>query len=163
MMQFLSRLLSSNTQSSTQSQVSLESITPLEGFPVKPSQKRAFTTRDFELYVAGSKYYQQSLMHELQGKREYGKRAYLKVVLRTETDNPHDKNAVRVLSAESGLLLGYLPSEMAGAYSGPVQRWQKAGKWVACDAVAVDAGRKGVYLDLDEPEVILEALHTAKR
>ena len=150
MFEFLKRFFSTEPDTD-------EVLTPSDDFPIAPHQKRVFSTRDFELPVVGIKYRQAALRNVLEGKQQYGRRAYFKVVLEAEPDNPHDENAVRVLVAETGYCVGYIPKEHARSYAGPVQQWADAGKWVGCDAVAVKSGSKvtGCYLDIGAPETIV--------
>lgn len=124
---------------------------------IKPHQKRVFGTRDFKLIVVGTSNYHQAIERATAGRKSYkGNRYYIPVVLEAEQDNPHDSNAVKVISLQRDTI-GYLPREEAVKYTAAVQSWQDQGKWVGCDAnVALDRKRPGIWLDLDIPEAIIQ-------
>ena len=130
---------------------------PLE--TIKPHQKRVFGTRDFYLGVAGTSHYQRAITAAISGKKSYKGTTYIPVVLQTEPDNPHDSNAVKVMTTNQETI-GYLYREEAEAYAPVMQAWQNLaknkGKWIGCEARVVENdGSRRAYLDLDKPESIL--------
>ena len=133
-------------------------ITPAEPVvaadEIKPHQKRVFSTRDFNVGVAGARNYHQAIMAATKGKKPYGERVYIPVVLQTEPDNPHDPNAVKVMST-TRQTIGYLYREEAEQYRPGIESWEQQGKWVGCQGQVVGKGQDvRVYLDLDTPEAV---------
>lgn len=112
----------------------------------------------FDAEVVGESYYQTDL------KRIAGDEKRKRVVARLicETDNPHDKNAVRV--EISGKTVGHLSRGLAPVHRRKLAEMKRGGAVVECEAVAVTGkdGVVGVYLDLpvddeDEPIAIAPA------
>ena len=122
---------------------------------IKSNQKRVFGTRDFEVGVAGTSHYQQAIGAATKGKKSYGDRVYINVVLQTEPENPHDPNAVKVMTTNQQTI-GYLYREKAEQYAPKIQAWQDRGKWVGCQGTVVGKGQDvKVYLDIDKPDAIV--------
>ena len=126
----------------------------LEADAIRPHQKRVFSTREFDTRVAGTQHYSHAIGAAVEGQKRYGERVYISVVLQTEPDNPHDPNAVKVMSV-TRQTIGYLYRDEAVQYAPGVQSWAERGKWVGCQATVVGKGPDAmVYLDLDTPETI---------
>ena len=126
---------------------------------IKPHQKRVFGTRDFALGVAGTSHYKRAITAAIADKKSYKGRTYIPVVIETEPDNPHDPNAVKVMTTNRETI-GYLYREEAKEYAPVILEWQKLeknnGKWIGCEAQVVSKdGDLRAYLDLDAPNSIL--------
>lgn len=121
---------------------------------IKPHQKRVFSTRDFSVGVAGTSHHRSAITFAATGVKSYKGRSYIHVVLQTEPENPHDANAVKVMTTTQETI-GYLYRDDAKRYAPAIRYWERRGKWVGCQAVVVEKGRGDrVYLDLDKPGTI---------
>ena len=108
------------------------------------------------LAVVGESNYQAALWAIAGAPRGTEVRAQVLVVLVPEPRNSYDRNAVQVLSPESGVL-GYLSREDAAVYQ-PILREHR--RVVACDALIAGGGpgddgrtrQLGIWLDLPEPD-----------
>ncbi|MFN3582930.1 HIRAN domain-containing protein [Phenylobacterium sp.] len=113
---------------------------------------------DFDQPVVGEAHYQAALDAICGGKCEEGHELEVVAELVPEPSNPHDANAVAVFIG--GRKVGYLPRDIAYAWSEGLRNRGSAGRRYSCDAMIVggwrrtkrsgqlDEGSYGVRLDL---------------
>ncbi|HET9893285.1 MAG TPA: hypothetical protein VFQ42_22595, partial [Mycobacterium sp.] len=107
------------------------------------------------LDVVGESHYQDSLWRIVGGAPPDRVDAPVVAVLKAETDNPFDVNAISVWV--DGLLVGHLPRDLAAAYrTGLIAQERQAGRPIALNAHVVGGGMRddgpgmlGVFLDHD--------------
>lgn len=111
----------------------------------------------FEWEVVWESHYQDALSAICGGRTAQGHEHYCDAVLKPESDNPYDKNAVAVFI--EGRKVAHLQAAVAKAYCRMLKNTGMQGAAIACDAVIVggwehksgDSGHFGVKLDIASP------------
>lgn len=111
---------------------------------------------DFD--IVGEASYQAALEAIAGGRNTEGAEHYCEALLLPDPDNPHDRNAVRVLI--EGRTVGYLSRDMAPQYRDAMRRLGCRHGQGVCDAMVIGGwkgrgrrgdGHFGVKLDIDWP------------
>lgn len=110
----------------------------------------------FDYEVVGERSYQPALEKLAGGRTEDSADIECVAVLIPETDNPHDKNAVRV--EIRGLTVGYLPRDFAKRYRRYLRHHNQPLACISCNALITggwdrgfgDKGYFGVRLDMPD-------------
>ena len=120
----------------------------------------------FGLEVVGESQYQPAIGRASKQARRQGERRIIRVRVEREPTNPHDPQAVRIISSD-GETVGYLSRESASSYQKVLTELEKAGLTVTCAASVYggDAERPtlGLYLDLLFPKKLRAAIPPAAR
>jgi hypothetical protein len=115
----------------------------------------------FGLEVVGESHYQSAIVRASRQARRVGERRIIRVRVEREPTNPHDPQAVRIVS-NHGETLGYLPRESASSYQKALMEFEKAGLAVTCAASLYGGDPErpavGLYLDLLFPKKLRAAV-----
>jgi hypothetical protein len=112
---------------------------PIPPPPAPESFEAALFEGDETLEVVGESQYQDNLWRIVGGRTAERVRYPVQVVLLPESDNLHDSNAISVWTG--GLLVGYLPRELAAAYRpGLIDLQRRRGKPIALNALIIGGG-----------------------
>ena len=109
---------------------------------------------DYIFEIVGEASYQRALDALCGGKCDKGQELEATAQLCFQEDNPHDANAVVVLI--EGLVVGYVPRDLAPVLRAAILRWNPEERPVTCDALIVggwrrddsDEGHYGVKLSI---------------
>jgi hypothetical protein len=115
----------------------------------------------FGLEVVGESQYQPAVLRASKDAHRKEERRIIRVWVEREPTNPHDPEAVRIISTY-GETLGYLSQMEASSYQKVLTEFEKAGLRVTCAASVYggDAERPmlGLYLDLLFPKKLKAAI-----